>query len=134
MHLCQGASGRVGPSATSAVRFRPRWVDCARSASGSPKPVRCPRALASRLPTPRTVRYGSHMRQREHVPPEREQLVKQLAELPESERRAVIAAAERAARVSGGAVISWQSLRAAAGIIKGTPADAVEDCMRLYDG
>jgi hypothetical protein len=74
------------------------------------------------------------MSQPHDVPPGREQLVRELAELPESERRAVVAAAERAARGRGGPIVSWKSLRAATGIMTGVPADAVEDCARLYDG
>jgi len=74
------------------------------------------------------------MSQREEVLPDREQLVRQLAELPESERRAVVAAAEQVARGRRGAVVSWKSLRAATGIMKGASADAVEDTARLYDG
>jgi hypothetical protein len=61
-------------------------------------------------------------------------LVQQLAGLPESERRAVFAAAERAARRRGAPVLSWALLESAVGIMKGAPADAVEDCDHLYDG
>ena len=74
------------------------------------------------------------MSQRHQAPPGREQLVRQLAELPESERRAVIGAADEAARGHRGVVVSWKSLRAATGIMKGAPADAVDDMARLYDG
>jgi hypothetical protein len=74
------------------------------------------------------------MGQPEHVPPGREQLVRQLAELPESERRAVVAAAEQVARRRKGPILSWDLFEAAAGIMKGAQADAVEDCNRLYDG
>ena len=62
-------------------------------------------------------------------------LVRELAELPESERRAVyIAAVEAASRSSHHVTASWQSIRAAIGIVKGTPADAIEDTAHLYDG
>jgi hypothetical protein len=63
------------------------------------------------------------------------ELVRELAELPESERRAVVAAAERAAaRSHRGVVASWRTVRAAIGVLKGQPANAVEDTARLYDG
>ena len=74
------------------------------------------------------------MSQAQHIPAGREQLVRDLAALPDSERRAVVAAAEQAARGRSGPVVSWTSLRAASGIMKGAPADAVEDCAHLYDG
>jgi hypothetical protein len=63
------------------------------------------------------------------------QLVRELAELPDGERRAVVAAAERAAAHAHRDVIaSWRTVRAAIGVVKGLPADAVEDTARLYDG
>jgi hypothetical protein len=80
------------------------------------------------------VRYDFVMSQPHDVPPGREQLVQELAELPESERHAVVAAAEQAARGRRGPVVSWKSLRAAKGVMNGAPADAVEDSVRLYDG
>jgi hypothetical protein len=67
-------------------------------------------------------------------PPGREELVEELARLPESERRAVVAAAEHAARGRSESVLAWDLLDSAIGIMKGAPADAVEDCERLYDG
>jgi hypothetical protein len=74
------------------------------------------------------------MSQPQHVPRGREHLVRELSELPESERRAVVAAAEQAARRRKGPVLSWDLFESAAGIMKGAPADAVEDSDRLYDG
>lgn len=68
-----------------------------------------------------------------HVGAPHAQLVRALAELPDSERRTVIAAAERSA-ARRRPVASWQSIRAAIGIVKGEPADAIEDTERLYDG
>jgi hypothetical protein len=38
------------------------------------------------------------------------------------------------ARTPQGATLSWDSLRAAIGVVHGAPADAVEDEKRLYDG
>lgn len=64
-----------------------------------------------------------------------DQLVHELAQLPDSERRAVVAAAEKAAsRFRHQAVVSRQTLRSAVGIVKGQPADAIEDTASLYDG
>jgi hypothetical protein len=74
------------------------------------------------------------MSQSQDVPPGREQLVRELAGLPESERCAIVAAAEHAARRAKGPVLSWELLESAVGIVKGAPADAVVDCDRLYDG
>ncbi len=74
------------------------------------------------------------MSQSQDTPPDRDQLVQELAGLPESERHAVFAAAERAARRRGAPVLSWDLLESAVGIMKGAPADAVEDCEHLYDG
>jgi hypothetical protein len=62
-------------------------------------------------------------------------LVRALANLGESERRDVIAAAERAARNRKSHVVaSWSSIRNAIGIVHGAPADAVADSDELYDG
>jgi hypothetical protein len=62
-------------------------------------------------------------------------LVRALAKLGEAERREVVAAAERAARQSKPHVVaSWRSIRAAIGIVRGEPADAVADTDELYDG
>jgi hypothetical protein len=61
--------------------------------------------------------------------------VRALANLGDSERREVIAAAERAARLRKSPVVaSWQSIRAAIGIVRGEPADALVDTDNLYDG
>lgn len=62
-----------------------------------------------------------------------DQLVLELAALPEGERQAVIDAAERTA-TSRRAVASWGSIKAAVGIVRGASADAVADCAHLYDG
>lgn len=70
------------------------------------------------------------------APTHHARLVRELAELPESERRAVIKAAGEAASGAGGRVtVSWPSIRAAVGVVvTGEPADAIEDSARLYDG
>jgi hypothetical protein len=72
---------------------------------------------------------------RSDIPAPHEHLVRELAELRDAERRAVIAAAEQAARESRGqAVASWRSIRGAFGVVKGEPANALDDSARLYDG
>jgi hypothetical protein len=72
---------------------------------------------------------------RSDIPALHEHLVRELASLRDAERRVVIAAAEQAARESRGhAVASWRSIRAALGVVKGEPANAVDDSARLCDG
>jgi hypothetical protein len=66
------------------------------------------------------------------VRPEHEPLVKELSALPDKERRAIVAAAETAAR-SRRAVASWKTIRKLTGAIS-LGGNAVEDCDRLYDG
>jgi len=64
----------------------------------------------------------------------RERPVQELTALPEEERREVLREARaRALRVNA-RTLPWASLRAAVGLVRGEPADAVEDCSRLYDG
>jgi hypothetical protein len=70
-----------------------------------------------------------------NAPEPHAELVRELAELPDTERRAVVAAAERAAAQSDRHVVaSWRTVRAAIGVVKGQAADAMEDTARLYDG
>ncbi len=70
-----------------------------------------------------------------NAPEQHAKLVRELAELPDGERRAVVAAAERAAaHAHRGVIASWRTVRAAIGVVKGQPADAIEDTARLYDG
>jgi len=70
-----------------------------------------------------------------NAPEQHAQLVRELAELPDGERRAVVAAAERAAtQAHRDVVASWRTVRAAIGVVKGQSADAIEDTARLYDG
>ena len=55
--------------------------------------------------------------------------------LGESERREVVAAAERTARQrKPHGVASWRSIHAAIGVVHGKQADAVADTDELYDG
>ena len=62
-------------------------------------------------------------------------LVRALANLGESDRREVVAAAERAARRQRPHVVaSWRTIDAAIGVVHGAPADAVADTDELYDG
>ena len=62
---------------------------------------------------------------------QRARLVHALAQLPEEERRAIVADARREARRN--ATLAWASLRAARGVVS-LGGDAVVDCDRLYDG
>jgi hypothetical protein len=66
-------------------------------------------------------------------------LVKELAALPEDERRAVMREADTEASQSertcrARPTFPWSSLRAVIGIVHGEFADAVEDTDRVYDG
>jgi hypothetical protein len=69
----------------------------------------------------------------------RERLVRELAALPEDERRRIVEEARASTPTAGprhtvAPTLPWASLRSAIGLAHGTPADAVEDCDRLYDG
>jgi hypothetical protein len=68
----------------------------------------------------------------------RERLVRELAALTEDERRRVVEDARLLARTPAprreAPTLPWASVRAAIGLAHGAPADAVEDCDRLYDG
>jgi hypothetical protein len=68
---------------------------------------------------------------RRRLRPGLEPLVRQLAELPEEERREVVAAADESAGTHP--VLSWESWESARGLVN-LGGDAVEDCDRLYDG
>ena len=69
------------------------------------------------------------------APATHDDLVRALANLGESERGEVVAAAERAARRQRPHVVaSWRSIHAAIGVVLGAPADAVADTDELYDG
>ncbi len=78
------------------------------------------------------------MAQRNHVPDDVPEalhgLVRQLAELPAGARETVIEAARRAANEPKGKLptVSWQSLRAAKGIVR-LGGNALDDAEALYD-
>jgi len=61
-----------------------------------------------------------------------EPLVRELASLPEQERREVVAAAEKTA-VNRQSTLSWDSWDAARSVVN-FGGNAVDDCDRLYDG
>lgn len=91
--------------------------------------------VSAPLPSIGLARYASDMGSPSNAPDPHDRLVRELAELPASERRAVFMAAVAAASGSSHRVTaSWQSIRAAIGIVKGAPADAIEDTAHLYDG
>ncbi|MET0792792.1 MAG: hypothetical protein ABW061_14830 [Polyangiaceae bacterium] len=69
------------------------------------------------------------------APVTHDDLVRALANLGEVERREVITAAERAARQRKPQVVASRgAIRAAIGVVRGEPADAVSDTAELYDG
>lgn len=69
------------------------------------------------------------------APAAHDDLVRALANLGESERREVVAAAEHAARQKKAHVVaSWRSIHGAIGVLHGEPADAIVDTDELYDG
>jgi hypothetical protein len=58
--------------------------------------------------------------------------VEELASLPESERRAVVQAADEDARRRAHAVASWDTIESLTGLVS-VGGDAVEDCRRACD-
>jgi hypothetical protein len=62
-----------------------------------------------------------------------ERLVEELAALPESERRAVVRAADEQAHRRARAVASKRTLEGFIGVVH-LGGDAVEDCRRVWDG
>jgi hypothetical protein len=60
-------------------------------------------------------------------------LVRQLADLPDRDRRDVVAAAEETVKSAQRAVLPWDAWEAARGIMT-LGGNAVDDCDRLYDG
>jgi hypothetical protein len=78
------------------------------------------------------VRSASQARRQPRIRPELQPLVRELAELPERERREVVAAAEQASKDLE-PTLPWESWDAARGVVC-LGGDAVEDCDRLYDG
>ncbi len=67
-----------------------------------------------------------------HVRPALEPLVRELASLPEQERRDVVAAAEKTA-MNRRSTLSWDSWDAARSVVN-LGGNSVNDCDRLYDG
>ena len=66
-------------------------------------------------------------------------LVQELAALPAEERQAVVRGADTEANrpdrnAQAEPTLPWSTLRAAIGIMRGEPADAVVDSEHLYDG
>jgi hypothetical protein len=66
------------------------------------------------------------------IPPEHGRIVEELAALPESERRAIVQAADEAARRRARAVASWDTIESLTGLVH-VGGDAVEDCRRADD-
>jgi hypothetical protein len=66
------------------------------------------------------------------IRPEHEGLVRELAGLPESERRAIVQAAAEQAREHERPTLA--ALRGAAGVVKGASCDAMNDDRALHDG
>ena len=85
-----------------------------------------PRATVEAM-EPRRATGGRGRRLR----PALEPLVRQLAQLPEDERREVVAAAQETA--GRHPVLSWEAWDSARGLVS-LGGDAVADCDRLYDG
>jgi hypothetical protein len=66
------------------------------------------------------------------VPVEHGRIVEELAALPESERRAIVEAADEEARRRARAVASWDTIESLTGLVH-VGGDAVEDCRRADD-
>jgi hypothetical protein len=66
------------------------------------------------------------------VPVEHGRIVEELAALPESERRAIVQAADEEARRRTRAVASWDTIESLTGLVH-VGGDAVEDCRRADD-
>jgi hypothetical protein len=66
------------------------------------------------------------------IRPEHAALVRELADLPESERRAIPRAAAEQAR--GRERPTLAALRSTVGVVKGAACDAMNDERALYDG
>jgi acyl-CoA reductase-like NAD-dependent aldehyde dehydrogenase len=63
---------------------------------------------------------------------EHERIVEELAALPESERRAIVHAADEEARRRARAVASWDTIESLTGLVH-VGGDAVEDCRRACE-
>jgi hypothetical protein len=66
------------------------------------------------------------------IQPGHEHIVGELAALPESERRAIVQAADEDARRRARAVASWDTIESLTGLVN-VGGDAVEDCRRACD-
>ncbi len=63
---------------------------------------------------------------------EHERIVEELAALPESERRAIVDAADEEARRRARVVASWDTIESLTGLVH-AGGDAVEDCRRACE-
>jgi hypothetical protein len=63
---------------------------------------------------------------------EHERIVEELAALPESERRAIVHAADEEARRRARAVASWETIESLTDLVH-VGGDAVEDCRRACE-
>jgi hypothetical protein len=63
---------------------------------------------------------------------EHERIVEELAALPESERRAIVDAADEEARRRARAIASWDTIESLTGLVQ-VGGDAVEDCRRAVE-
>lgn len=66
------------------------------------------------------------------IPAEHERIVEELAALPESERRAIVLAADEEARRRAEAVASWDTIESLTSLVH-LGGDAVEDCRRACE-
>ncbi len=76
-------------------------------------------------------RTSARRPKRPGVPARLEPLVRELAALPDEDRRAVLEAAEEAAR-SAPPAASWETLDSLRGVVS-LGGNALEDCEKLYD-
>jgi hypothetical protein len=64
------------------------------------------------------------------IQPGHEHIVEELAALPESDRHAVVEAADEEARHRARVVASWETIESLTGLVQ-MGGDAVEDCRRI---
>jgi hypothetical protein len=64
------------------------------------------------------------------IQPRHERIVEELAALPESDRHAIVEAADEEARRRARAVASWETIESLTGLVQ-LGGDAVEDCRRV---
>lgn len=75
---------------------------------------------------------GSRDATARQIQPGHERIVEELAALPESERRAIVQAANEDARRRARAVASWETIESLTGLVN-VGGDAVEDCRRACE-